>query len=545
MEATMAEARIYDPVYNKYRKETYANIPDRRCNSNDKVSQIFDEEGDARSSIYGSHGDDYIVLNNLRTIAYGCVGNDILRASGTDNEVYGDGGRDMLYGTGKNYKLYGGDGNDELHMCSNGYAYGGKGDDFYYYGCEEIHMGVHTKVQIKDDGGTDKLLIRRSNIVIEQPCYNQEKIIFGTSKKNSDDSLYICIKNNKPVVQCNEHNHHIEILDFFRKNNAGENLDIYKIERLSRFREDDEGLDISSVEIDVTNAVRSMLKNGNVAEATRLIKLFPKFIDTYTLIYDTSGKEVGKENHLGHASRLCNETNAKFLLEQGADVNAKDDLGRSALHLSVKFNCLKVLKLLVVNSADLEIRDNHGLTPLQLSIKEENYDMFNSLTELGFTYSEHHFGKQHAHNLSKLHFALLTVGMDCKNNNMYANSLITSMIKSGAAVHSVESTGRTPLHFAVSLQCKNFVEQLISNGADVSAKDKDGNKPFDLHADFKDICDNKNLEQPYKFACEKMDNPNIGNRITGDTRCYPNHQVEEFSVAGETLNGGQEIHDEL
>jgi hypothetical protein len=67
-----------------------------------------------------------------------------------------------------------------------------------------------------------------------------------------------------------------------------------------------------------------------------------------------------------------------------------------------------------------------------------------------------------------------------------------------------------------------------------------------INADFKDICDNKNLEQPYKFACEKMDNPNIGNRITDDATCYPNKQVEEFFIAGESWRiCGQEIHDEL
>jgi ankyrin repeat protein len=540
MEATMAEARM------GHKLEDYPSYGN--CNSHKKVDQISDEKIDSTESrpIYGSNFDDSIYLSFTKTKAYGCMGDDVLRASGNENELYGGEGNDELFGNGEDYILNGGNGNDKLYLCNKGEAYGGEGDDIYYYGhrnCARAHLGMNTRVQIRDAGGEDKLVIKGASFVMGQHYFAQEEIAFGTSDNKADDNLYICVNSNRRIKQCDDKNAQIHIKDFFGENN-GRSFDIYKVEEV--FGEYGEGFNISYIEEDVTTAIRYMLENADIAEADRLIGLFPKFIDTYTLIYDTSGKEVGKENHLGHASRLCNETNAKLLLDNGADVNAKNDLGQSALHLSVNANCLKVIRLLVANNADLEIKDNYGRTPLQYSVLGGVSDMFSKLIESGAVYSEFQLDNLYITDLSRLHYALLVASPKCEEKNVYNNSLISTMVSSGDYTHSVDSLESTPLHYAVFFQCKQFAKQLILNGADVNAKDEDGNKPFDLHTDFKKICDSNGLEQPYKFACEKMNNPNNGNRITDDATCYPNKQVEEFFIAGESWRiCGQEIHDEL
>lgn len=88
---------------------------------------------------------------------------------------------------------------------------------------------------------------------------------------------------------------------------------------------------------------------------------------------------------LHFASTLCVET-VELLLQNGADINATDKLGRKPLHLVCRFyqfsffECnlmndhdhLKVLKILLDNGCDVNSIDRNANTPL-LSIFPEDY----------------------------------------------------------------------------------------------------------------------------------------------------------------------------
>ncbi|WP_186376102.1 ankyrin repeat domain-containing protein, partial [Hyella patelloides] len=51
----------------------------------------------------------------------------------------------------------------------------------------------------------------------------------------------------------------------------------------------------------------------------------------------------------------------KILIENGADVNVKDNKGRNALFYT---NNIEIIQLLIENGADVNSRDNFGKTPL-------------------------------------------------------------------------------------------------------------------------------------------------------------------------------------
>lgn len=59
----------------------------------------------------------------------------------------------------------------------------------------------------------------------------------------------------------------------------------------------------------------------------------------------------------------------KTLAKTGANINAKNDQGQTALHVAVNRGAMEFVKILIQNGANIHIEDNHGDTPLNLALK--------------------------------------------------------------------------------------------------------------------------------------------------------------------------------
>jgi ankyrin repeat protein len=82
----------------------------------------------------------------------------------------------------------------------------------------------------------------------------------------------------------------------------------------------------------------------------------------------------------------CNLVNkVKVLLKYGADVNARDGISRSSLHLAEYHGKQEVVQMLLKHKADVNSQDIHGKTPLHTLLgtishfKEDEDDIFNHL----------------------------------------------------------------------------------------------------------------------------------------------------------------------
>ena len=129
-----------------------------------------------------------------------------------------------------------------------------------------------------------------------------------------------------------------------------------------------------------------------------------------------------------------NENIVKLLLSFGADVNAEDDMRRTALHLAAPFGSIKKIKMLL----------DAGANP-------------NALTKYG---------------ISPLH------GAAGWNKDP---EVIVEIIKAGGNVNSGIEFGRTPLHEAGMWNSNSkVIFALIDMGADIFADNNKGENLFDI-----------------------------------------------------------------
>jgi len=124
---------------------------------------------------------------------------------------------------------------------------------------------------------------------------------------------------------------------------------------------------------------------------------------------------------------------AKFLIEHGANVNAKDYLGFTPLHETVVRGSYKVAKFLIEKGADVNAKDKYGYTPLHLV---------------------------------------------CIYNRPKMAELL---IKNGGKVNDRDNYGNTPLHYCGTSKRSYYTAKvLLENGADPTIKNERGKTPLDL-----------------------------------------------------------------
>lgn len=145
------------------------------------------------------------------------------------------------------------------------------------------------------------------------------------------------------------------------------------------------------------------------------------------------------------ATELGNAGLAKFYLDNGADAQAVDCLGRNAAYLTVDFSDgdteerTKTLKILLQYGASVSLPERHGSTPLH---------------------------------------AAATAGRE---------KLAAILLEHGASTSVWNNLGRSPLHCAALSKSKEVFEVLLSGGGDLIRTDMLGYTPLDMLGDYDPI----------------------------------------------------------
>jgi len=157
----------------------------------------------------------------------------------------------------------------------------------------------------------------------------------------------------------------------------------------------------------------------------------------------------------------------KMLIESGADINAKDNEGKTALMHVAERGYVKKAKLLIESGANLDEKDNDNKkTALFYAVEKNKVEVVKLLIESGANLEE-----------QKLYGE--TALMVAAYNNYL--DIVYLLIKGGADLEKKDNGGSTALMYAAINRDSNLkvVELLVKNGAKIDETDNSGKTAID------------------------------------------------------------------
>lgn len=147
------------------------------------------------------------------------------------------------------------------------------------------------------------------------------------------------------------------------------------------------------------------------------------------------------------------------LVQEGADINARDEEDYCPLHYAVLGKNKEIIKILIDNGASISALPKQWISPFHLSLSPQRMDVMSFLLEEGADVNE-----EDCHGNTPLH---VTASI-CK---LYDSEMLKILLKHGADVTVKNIRGETPLHVATTEGIFESVEILMEHGADPNARD--------------------------------------------------------------------------
>ena len=260
----------------------------------------------------------------------------------------------------------------------------------------------------------------------------------------------------------------------------------------------------------------------------------------------------------------------ELLLENGADINANimaegynDHYGPTILHMAVTNNNIELVKYLLSKGADTEARDCSGYTPLCLIASSDKLEIVrflidngayvNAITQFGTTPLSHAVGNNVQFLAGQGGAVSPVAQLLIKNKawshfapkpqkpswlNKYTKEEVEAFVSKGGDINERDVNGNTALHWISSqhfFEMKNeFLNSLLENNIDLSAKNYDGNTPLHFSCMYSNI-------PLVKSLLDNNVDPNIKNKNKITSLHYVCNNPEVTDNTGSSTRRAEEI----
>lgn len=148
---------------------------------------------------------------------------------------------------------------------------------------------------------------------------------------------------------------------------------------------------------------------------------------------------------------------AELLLEKGADVHTSHLMDYSLLFRAIHNNNTEMVQLLLSYGADVHASDSHGHTPLLYAVQNNNQEIAKLILEKGAGVNL----------TSEQGTALLRVAIE--NNNA---GIVCLLLEKGDNANAANQQDKTPLWLAICRNNKEIIDLLLKNGANIDFANK-------------------------------------------------------------------------
>jgi ankyrin repeat protein len=260
--------------------------------------------------------------------------------------------------------------------------------------------------------------------------------------------------------------------------------------------------DTASIRRELARGASPGTKDAEGVPALMLAALFAD-VEAMKALLD-AGADVNAANGSGATALLWSVPDldkVRLLVARRADVNVRStNLGRTALLIAANYPAtVPLLRFLLDNGADLNAKDRNNANALNLAVRASDVDVVRFLVERGLGVNEASpggalplspaLGRSY---LPTIEF-LLSKGARADRRALTATTywlpprIVSKLIEQGAEVNAREATfGRTPLLSAAASEQSDVetLRLLLEKGADPNVADADGETPLDwaMHA---------------------------------------------------------------
>ncbi len=205
---------------------------------------------------------------------------------------------------------------------------------------------------------------------------------------------------------------------------------------------------------------------------------------------DVNARDSDYDTPLIKAAQTGNNEIIRALIKAGADVNAADMSGKTALHHLIMSGDMESIALLTEGGANVNAADNDGMTPIfGVPVSDGLMEIVEYLISKG---AEINIKDGEGTSLLQ-HTAIMGAGdmvEILKQSEVLTSDVFDSVVKGNvesveklidekpALLNSGNPAGFTPLHFASMTGNKTILDMLLKKGADVHLLTKNGQSPL-------------------------------------------------------------------